>query len=269
MEVLQAFVLGVVQGVAEFLPISSSGHLVLVPAVFGWEEFAGNVAFDVLLHAASLSAVIVYFRHDLWRMVRAVLSSGTELALERRLAWLIVAGTAVTGVIGLAFDDFFESLFHSPLWTGVFLLVTATFLTLAEKLSRVPSHRPETMTLRQALLIGLAQGAAIAPGISRSGATISTGLATGLSREQAARFSFLLSTPIILLATAKTAFDALSEGSTLPGLTACGVGFLASAVASYLAIAWLLGYLKSRSLYPFAVYTALVGTMVIVWQVAL
>lgn len=269
MEVLQAFVLGVVQGIAEFLPISSSGHLVLVPAVFGWEEFAGNVAFDVLLHAASLSAVIVYFRHDLWRMVLAVLSSGTELAAERRLAWLIVAGTFVTGVIGLAFDDFFESLFHSPLWTGVFLLVTATFLTLAERLSRVPSHRPETMSLRQALFIGLAQGAAIAPGISRAGATISAGLATGLSREQAARFSFLLSTPIILLATAKTAFDALSEGSTLPGLTACIVGFAASAVASYLAIAWLLGYLKNRSLYPFAIYTALVGTIVIVWQVAL
>lgn len=269
MEVLQAFVLGVVQGVAEFLPISSSGHLVLVPAVFGWEEFAGNVAFDVLLHAASLSAVIVYFRRDLWRMVRAVLSSGTELASERRLAWLIVAGTFVTGVIGLAFDDFFESLFHSPLWTGVFLLVTATFLTLAERLSRVPSHRPETMTLRHALLIGLAQGAAIAPGISRAGATISAGLATGLSRDQAARFSFLLSTPIILLATAKTAFDALSEGSTLPGPAACVVGFTASAIASYFAIAWLLGYLKSRSLYPFAIYTALLGTIVITWHVAL
>lgn len=267
MQVLQALVLGIVQGIAEFLPISSSGHLVLVPAIFGWEEFAGNVAFDVLLHAASLTAVVVYFRHDLWNMVLAVFSRGEARAADRRLAWLIVAGTFVTGVIGLAFDDFFESLFHSPLWTGVFLLVTAVFLTAAEKLSHVRTI-PEHMTLRQALLISLAQAAAIAPGISRAGATISAGLTVGLTRDQAARFSFLLSTPIILLATAKTAYDALSEASTMPTPTACVVGFTASALASYAAIAWLLSYLKNRPLYPFAVYTACVGTAIIVWQVA-
>jgi undecaprenyl-diphosphatase len=268
-EVLQALVLGIVQGIAEFLPISSSGHLVLVPAILGWEEFAGNVAFDVLLHAASLTAVVLYFRRDLAELVLAVFSTGPQRAVQRRLAWLIVAGTFVTGVIGLAFDDFFESLFHSTLWTGVFLLVTATFLTLAEKLLHVRTEGLQKMRLRDALLIGLAQAAAIAPGISRAGATISAGLATGLSREQAARFSFLLSTPIILLATGKTAFDAMSEGSSLPTLLACVVGFTASAIASYFAIAWLLGYLKNRSLYPFAVYTAVIGTAVILWQIAL
>ncbi len=269
MEVLQALVLGIVQGVAEFLPISSSGHLVLVPAVFGWEEFAGNVAFDVLLHAASLTAVVFYFRADLWNMVRAFFSRDPDRAADRRLAWLLIAGTFVTGVVGLLFDDFFESLFHAPLWTGVFLVVTAAVLTSAQRLARARIASPEAMSWSQALLVGLAQGAAIAPGISRSGATISAGLAVGLTHEQAARFSFLLSTPIILLASAKTLAEAATTGSTLPSASSCVVGFVASAVASYLAISWLIGYLKNRSLYPFAVYTAVVGTIVIIWQVVL
>lgn len=269
MEVLQAVVLGVVQGVAEFLPISSSGHLVIVPALFGWEEFAGNIAFDVLLHAASLVAVLGYFRRDFVSLVRAVFSRGPSLAAERRLAWLIVAGTIVTGVIAMLFNDFFESLFHEPLWTGLFLLVTASFLTLAEKLTHVSMERPERMTLRHALLIGLAQGAAIAPGISRAGATITAGLAVGLTRDQAARYSFLLSAPIIALATAKTVLDATTQGSTLPATAASVAGFAASLIASYAAIAWLLGYLKRHSLYPFAVYTAGLGTAIIVWQTVL
>ncbi len=269
MEIIQAFVLGAIQGMTEFLPISSSGHLVIVPAVFGWEQFSGNIAFDVLLHAASLMAIVVYFRRDLWNMVLAVFSTGDARASDRRLAWLIVAGTFVTGVIGLSFDDFFESLFSSVLWTGVFLLVTSVFLTFADRLAAMNTKRPESMTVAQAAFVGLAQAAAIAPGISRSGATISAGLLIGLPREQAARFSFLLSTPIIFLATAKTAVDAITEGSTLPGLTACAVGFGASAIASYLAIAWLLGYLKNHSLRPFAIYTALMGTAVITWQIVL
>lgn len=269
MEVVQALILGIVQGVAEFLPISSSGHLVLVPAALGWDDFAGNLAFDVLLHAGSLLAIVAYFRADLARMAVALISRGADLRDDRRLAWYIVAGTGVTGAIGLAFDDLFESLFHEPLWTGVFLLVTAVLLTVSERLTHVRTPRPEGLRLHHALLIGLAQAAAIAPGISRSGATISTGLFCGLDRAQAARFSFLLSTPIITLATIKTLADAVGEHSTLPGLFACVVGFTASAIASYAAIAWLLGYLRTRPLYPFAVYTAILGTIVIIWQTAL
>ena len=185
MEVVQAVVLGIVQGIAEFLPISSSGHLVIVPAIFGWERFAGNLAFNVLVHFASLTAVVTYFRRDLWQMVLAVFSRGPKRATDRRLAWLIVAGTFVTGVIALLFNDFFESLFASPVYTGVLLLVTAVILTAAERLTHVRMERPERMSLGQALFIGLAQAVAIAPGISRAGATISAGLAAGLSREQA------------------------------------------------------------------------------------
>ncbi len=270
MEFVQAVVLGVVQGVAEFLPISSSGHLVIIPAVFGWTEFAGNVAFDVLLHLGTLVAVVAYFWQDLWRMLLAAFSSDPAKASDKRLAWLVVIATSVTGVIGLAFNDFFESLFERVVWVGVFLMITSVILVLAEKLTTKREHAPERMSWVQALGIGLAQGVAIMPGISRSGATISAGLAAGLDREQAARFSFLLSAPIILLASVKTAFDAFSSGAnSLPGVAVSLAGFLASAVAGYLTIAWLLNYLKTRSLYPFAVYTALVGAAVVVWQLVL
>jgi undecaprenyl-diphosphatase len=269
-EFVQAVVLGVVQGVAEFLPISSSGHLVIIPAVFGWTEFAGNVAFDVLLHLGTLVAVFAYFWRDLWRMLLAAFSSDPAKAGDRRLAWLVVIATFVTGAIGLAFNDFFESLFAQVAWVGLFLMVTALILVLAEKLSTKRGHAPERMTWLQACGIGLAQGVAIMPGISRSGATISAGLAAGLDREQSARFSFLLSAPIILLASAKTAVDAFGSGtSTLPSLAVSLAGFAASAIAGYLTIAWLLNYLKTRSLYPFAVYTALVGAAVLVWQLVL
>jgi undecaprenyl-diphosphatase len=268
-EVVQAVVLGIVQGATEFIPVSSSGHLVWIPAVFGWEEFAGNLTFGVLLHLASVIAVLGYFRHEFVRMGRAFFTRDPELAQDRWLGKLIIVATFVTGVIGLAFNDFFESLFHSPAWTGFFLLCTSAILTTAERLSRRRTVAPAQMSIKQAVFIGLAQGVAIAPGISRSGATISAALGTGLNREQAARFSFMLSAPIILLVTAKEAYDAIGAPDALPGLAPSVAGFAASLLASYLAIAWLIGYLRTRSLYPFAVYTAIVGTGVIVWQVAL
>jgi undecaprenyl-diphosphatase len=266
-ELIQAVVLGVVQGIAEFLPISSSGHLVIVPELFGWQEFAGNVSFDVLLHLGTLVAVFAYFWSDLWRLLMAAFSSDPDKAADKRLAWLVVAGTFITGVIGLAFDDFFKSLFDRVIWVGLFLMVTSVILVVAERLSTKRFDAPERMTWLQASLIGLAQGFAIMPGISRSGSTISAGLLTGLDREQAARFSFLLSAPIILLASGKTAYDAISSGaSSLPSLPVSIAAFAASAIAGYVSIAWLLNYLKKRSLYPFAVYTALVGAAVVAWQ---
>lgn len=267
MELVQAAVLGVIQGVAEFLPISSSGHLAVIPEILGWQEFAGNVAFDVLLHVGTLVAVFAYFREDLRRMVVSAFSSDPEKASDRRIGWLVVAATFVTGVIGLAFDDFFSSFFSEILWIGVFLLCTSAILTLAEWLSTKATHSTEGMSFGRACLVGLAQGLAIMPGISRSGATISMGLVVGLDREQSARFSFLLSAPIILLASGKTAYDAATHGvESFPGLSASLVGFAASAIAGYFSIAWLVSYLKNRSLYPFAVYTGVAGIGVIVWK---
>lgn len=264
MDLIQALILGVVQGAAEFLPVSSSGHLVIVPAIFDWPDM--GMAFDVLLHLATLVAVVAYFRKDLWSMVRAVFSKDADRASDRRLAWLIVVATIPTGIIGLAFNDFFESLFASVTSVGVFLLVTAAFLALAERLSRKALHEPSRLGWRHAVLIGIAQGAAIAPGISRSGATMAAGLGAGLDREQAARFSFLLSVPIILLAGAKTAVDVVASAEPLPSLAVCLVGFLAAAVSGYAVIAGLLAWLRRRSLLAFSAYCAIVGLAVLVWQ---
>ncbi|MDO9556957.1 MAG: undecaprenyl-diphosphatase UppP [Coriobacteriia bacterium] len=264
MSLVQAFVLGIVQGVAEFLPVSSSGHLVLVPAILGWD--GPSLGFDVLLHLATLVAVVAYFRRDLWRMVRAFFSRSEGLATERKLAWLIIIATVPTGIIGLTFKDFFESLFSNVTYVGVFLLVTAAFLALAEKLSRKALHDPADMGFRHAIAVGVAQGMAIAPGISRSGTTMAAGLGAGLDREQAARFSFLLSVPIILLAGAKTALDVATHSEPLPGIAVCIVGFLAAAISGYAVIAGLLSWLRRRSLLVFSAYCAVVGTAVLVWQ---
>ena len=264
MDVLQAVVLGLVQGVSEFLPISSSAHLVIVPEVLGWDP--PGLAFDVLLHAATLSAVIAYFRRDLARMGRALLSSEPRSAPDRRLARLIVVATLPTVAVALLFGDVFEALFTKVAWVGFFLLVTSAVLVLAERLGKRTLDGSEDMTFAKAAFIGIAQGAAIAPGISRAGATISAGLAIGLDRERAARFSFLLSVPIILAATAKALFDVVTGVSTLPGWLPALAGTATAALTGYLAIAGLLAYLKRRSLYVFAAYTAMTGTIVLVWQ---
>ena len=265
MTLLQGVVLGLVQGATEFLPVSSSGHLVIVPALFGWE--APPVAFDVLLHLGTLVAVLSYFRRDFWEIVRGLVTRGDEHLTGRRLGWLLVAGTVPTAIIGLVFDDLFESLFAEVLYVGIFLLVTAVILTAAERLSLKSSHDPTEMRWWQAALVGVAQGAAIAPGISRSGATIAAGLGLGLDREQAARFSFLLSVPAIALASAWALVSLVSGETEMPGLATSAAGFLAAAASGYVAIAGLLAYFKRRTLYPFAVYCVIAGMAVIAWQI--
>lgn len=274
MSLLQAIVLGIVQGVAEFLPISSSGHLVIVPAVFGWEE--PTLAFDVLLHVATLLALLWYFRRDFGRMAVSLVSREKGRSSDRRLVGLLALGTIATAVLYLAFDDVLDAILDPSgdpgrdatrlVVVGVLLCVTAAALLAAEHLSRLSRHDPAELRWWQAALIGLAQGAAIAPGISRSGATIVAGLLTGLDREQAARFSFLLSVPAVLGATLKTVLDALGGGVTLPPLGVSIAGFLTAAVTGYLAIAGLLAYLKNRSLHLFAAYAATVGIAVVIWQ---
>ena len=264
MDLLQAIVLGAVQGLTEFLPVSSSGHLVLLPEVMGWEQH--GLAFDVLLHSATLLAVLAYFRSDIGRMAAAAFSRDPADTADRRLARLIVIGTVPTVAVALAFQDLFESLFLSPGPVGGFLLVTALVLYAAETSTRKEGVEPSEMRWWQAALIGLAQGAAVAPGISRAGATIAAGLGAGLDREQAARFSFLLSVPVIAAATAKTALDASTGAASLPAVLPSAVGFATAAVTGYLAIAGLLAYLRARSLYVFAAYTAAVGIAVLTWQ---
>lgn len=262
MELLQAIVLGVVQGFAEFLPISSSGHLRVIQDVMGWESF--NLAFDTMLHVATLLAVMVYFRTDLLHMIRAAFSRNPELHPDRRLAWLVVAATIPTGIIGLAGGDWFET--ADLLYVGIAFLFTSAFLTATDLLSRHSIHSAANLSWGRAVLVGIAQGIAIMPGVSRAGATMASGLGVGLDREQAARFSFLLSTPIIMLAGAKQALDVITEGIPMPPFYVSAAAFVAAGVTGYIAIAGLMSYIRKHAFYPFAVYTAVVGAAVIIWR---
>lgn len=263
MQVIQAVLLGVVQGISEFLPISSSGHLRVVQELFGITEEFG-LAFDTMVHVATLLAVVVYFREDLRHMARAFFSRDPALNRDRRLAWLVIVATVPTGIIGLAGGDFFES--ADLLYVGIAFLFTSAALTTAELLSRKSLHAAERLGWTRAVLIGIAQGVAIMPGISRAGATMAMGLGVGLDREQAARFSFLLSGPIILLAGASQALEVFSGDAVMPTLAASVAGFIAAAVTGYAAIAGLMAFIKRHSFAVFAVYTALMGVSVLVWR---
>jgi len=261
--VLQALILGLVQGATEFLPISSSGHLVLVPWLLGWKN--PGLAFDTFLHLGTLVAVLAYFRHDLWSLALAWAGSLRERSLgvpRARVAWLIIWATLPAVVMGLTLEDLFERLFAAPVWVSIFLLVTGLLLFVGERVRKGES-RMESLTWLDALLIGLAQGVAIAPGVSRSGATISAGLWRGLKREEAARFSFLLATPAILGANLLQLWELVRLSGDGEVASTFLVGFLAAAVSGYLAIHFFLRFLKRRSLHPFSLYCWLLGTLML------
>lgn len=266
MNFIHAIILGLIQGATEFIPVSSSGHLVLFPWLLGWP--APGLLFDTVVHWGTLIALLAVFWRDLWRLAKAWLLSlrgraspslpGEAVATDARLAWWIIVGTMPAALIGWLFEDWFEALFATPGAAAAFLLLTAVILTTSERWGR--RDKPlSRMTLADALLIGLAQAAAIAPGISRSGATIAMGLARGLQRDSAARYSFLLSTPIIFgagLFKLLDLFGASGDGGQLPVLI---VGFLTAAAGGYGCIRFLLRYLRRGRLYLFALYCAVVG----------
>ncbi len=258
---LQALILGAVQGLTEFIPISSSGHLVLVPAALGWDQ--PSLGFDVLLHAASLVALVVYFRADLVRLARGVVG-GDETA--RRLLMLLVVGTIPAGLAGLLLGDYFEESFQDAPAAALQLIATAGILIAAElalsyHLKRAARRDIELRTVSDlgpadAGAIGVAQAISILPGISRSGATIGAGLALSMRRDDAARFAFLLAIPALVGASIVEIPDV--AGGSLSLGPAIG-GFLVSLVTSYVAIAGLIRYLKTNTLYPFAAYCVVAG----------
>ena len=259
MNVIQAILLGLLQGATEFIPVSSSGHLVLVPWLLGWPE--PGLVFDALVHWGTLVAVLVYFWRDWWTLIAAWLRGLVRWEWSdphARLMWLLILGSLPAAVIGFLLEDFFESLFGQPAWVSVFLLATAALLALGERLGR-RTRGPEDLTWRDAVVIGLGQAAAIAPGISRSGSTMSVGLFRGLERAAAARFSFLLGTPIILGAGLFKLTDLLAAPDPLAQAPLLVAGFLAAALSGYACIWFLLRYLQRGKLYPFAVYCALFG----------
>jgi undecaprenyl-diphosphatase len=259
MEILKAVVLGLVQGVTEFVPVSSSGHLVLVPWLLGWE--APGLLFDTVVHWGTLIAVVAFFWRDWLRMTSAWvrgLARWDWREADARLMWLLILGSFPAALLGYLFDDFFEALFGKPMWASAFLLVTACILVLSEWLgSRHRSLRE--MGWIDAVLIGLAQAMAIAPGISRSGATIGSGLLLGLGRQDAARFSFLLSTPVIFGAGLFQLTQAAHEQTIAENWPGLLVGFFVAGAAGYLSVRFMLRYLQRRRLYLFALYCVWVG----------
>jgi undecaprenyl-diphosphatase len=264
MTIIQALLLGLLQGATEFLPISSSGHLVLVPWLLGWSH--PSLTFDTTVHLGTLLAVVLYFWGDIVQIIRGVFKTLSDRSLQDfhgRLGWLIALGTIPAVVLGVLFEDFFEQLFGTPLLVSCFLLITGLILLLSERISK-RVRTLESLTWKDSLLIGLAQGAAIAPGISRSGATIAAGLAVGVQREAAARFSFLLALPIILGAGMLKLNEAIEIGLSNADFINLLVGFVMAAISGYACIHFLLSYLRRRSLYLFAAYCWVFGLFCLV-----
>jgi undecaprenyl-diphosphatase len=245
----ESIVLGIVQGLTEFLPVSSSGHLVVVPALFGWKQ--PKLTFDLVLHLGTLLAVVFVFRRELWELLLALFGRGEDVRGKRRLIVLLFIGTVPAGIAGLAFGNFFEDRFDDPFATCFLLLGTAALLLIAEWVIR-DGEGHEPIDERRAGVIGIAQAVAILPGISRSGSTISAGLVTRVSRNEATRFSFLLSIPAIAGAVATKVPDVVSGKFHITGPVVAG--FLVATLVGWVAIEWLLRYVRTHSFVPFAIY---------------
>jgi undecaprenyl-diphosphatase len=250
-----AILLGIVQGATEFLPVSSSGHLVLAQHLLGDFEQPG-VLFDVLLHLGTIVAVAIYFWHDLTGLVSSLWRRDESAAQQRFMVGLLIAGSVPTAVIGLLFKDFFISLFERPVIVCIMLLVTGILLWLAERLRKRGQARTQ-MSLVDAIVVGTVQGCAIIPGISRSGSTIATLLMRGVDGETAARFSFLLALPAVCGAALLSVrdLDAVGTATVMPYLA----GALAALVTGLLCIHLLMGVVRRRRLHWFALYCWFAG----------
>lgn len=271
MPFIEAIVLGLVQGITEFLPISSDGHLILVPSLLGWQRF--GLGFDVMLHVGTLMATVLYFRRDFARLARAAFSKAAERARDRRLAWLVVGSAVPSVAVVLALEPFVSSIEARPVSqqiviTAYGLLATAVVLGASEILAaraharRVHDDAAE-LPWTKVLGIGFAQGFAALPGLSRSGTTIATGQALGMSRGEAARFSFLMSVPIVAAATAKKLLDVAQGEGIMPPLGVTLVGIGVTTLVGYGVIWLLLPFVRKHSLWWFSAYTAVVGILLL------
>ena len=254
MNIFYSILLGIIQGLTEFLPISSSGHLVIFQKLLGITK--GQLTFNIFLHFGTLIPVLIIF----WDDIRDIILLKKS---KKHLIWLILIGTIPTGMIGILFEDFFKGLFSSVTNTGYMLLVTGTLLLIAEKLSNSKRNIDEFKT-SNSVIVGIAQGLAIIPGISRSGSTIVASLLQDLNREEAARFSFLLSIPAIGGAGILELKDAITIGLSGISWIAIITGTLASAIAGYIAIKYLLHILKNGSLVVFSYYCWFLGLLTII-----
>jgi len=266
---VQALIMGIVQGLTEFLPISSSGHLIIVPFLFGWTDpFITSLAFSVMLHIGTLAALLLYFRTDWVRIVPAGFAAIRDRSFrgdpDRRLAWLLVAATIPAAIVGFVLNDLIETVFRDAGLVALTLVAGAAILWLADRVGG-QTKGVNDVSFPVAIGIGAAQALALVPGISRSGISISAGRFAGLNREAAARFSFLMATPITAgaaifeirkLASGETGVD-VSVGPLI-------VGMLAAFASGMLAIGFLLRYLRTRSLNIFVAYRLVLAAVVVV-----
>ena len=268
MPLFHAIVLGLVQGLSEFLPISSSGHLILVPWLFGWNDFddiAVDKAFDVALHIGTLIAVIGYFRKDLVVYVRDGLSMVVHRERpttgEGRLAWLLVLSAVPAAIVGALFDDFITEKLGTPTMIAVSLIVFGLILAWADRCAG--SRTIDDFTTRDALQVGAAQVLSLNPGTSRSGITISAGRFTGFNRDAAARISFLMSIPVtsgaVVLKVGKLVADGIPDGLLGPMIA----GIITSGLAGWFAVWGTIRLVRTRSFMPFVIYRCVLGVVVL------
>lgn len=255
MDMIQAVTLALLQGLTEFLPISSSAHLILVPVLTGWQD--QGLDFDVAVHIGTLTAVVLYYRKDLLVIIADWLASlaGKPATVNSKLAWYVILGTIPVGLVGISLPDSVKEMLRSPLVIAAATIVFGLLLWWSEKIAK---EQRNEVTLRDAIMVGLFQALALIPGTSRSGITITAGLLSGLERTQAARFSFLLSIPTIALAGMLVIFDLIKSNEPVQW-NFMAVGALVSAVVAYLTIGWFLRLLEKIGMIPFVWYRLFLG----------
>ena len=285
MNIFSAFLLGIIQGLTEFLPVSSTAHLLIGQQLLGLPADDAMFSFLVIVQLGTIVSLVVYFWKDLWKILRATLASiipilkrltGTRgtgtpdtgtLDTDARLGWFILLATIPALIAGYLLKDAVEALFRQPLLEAAIRLFSAAILlTLAEWLGK-RARGLESMTWLDALIVGLFQVVSVFPGASRSGTTISGGMLRGLDRPSAARFAFLMSIPVMLAAGGYELLDVVRMPGLGTFLPALAVGFVAAAIVGWLAVKWLLNYLGKRSLYAFAIYCAVAGAIVLGVQI--
>ncbi|MBF0446748.1 MAG: undecaprenyl-diphosphate phosphatase [Magnetococcales bacterium] len=265
MDWLQAVVLGLVQGLTEFLPISSSGHLVLMPHLFGWQD--QGLAFDVAVNTGTLVAVLYYFRKEVWALVlgffRSLRPGGLADNSDGHLAWAVGLATIPVGLFGLLFKETVSTLGRDPVVIAAASILFGLLLWYADRNGR-RERGIGGLNWRDAVFIGVGQALALIPGASRSGVTMTAGLLLGFDRETAARFSFLMAIPVGLLAGGLELSEFFQSQPTAREWGVMGVGFLISMVSAFLVIHWLLAWLKSRNMTPFVIYRLLLGGLILI-----
>ncbi len=265
MSIFQSLILGIVQGLTEFLPISSSGHLIIFPNVFGWAQ--QPLVFDTTLHLGTAAALIVFFRKDLFSIAKAVVfdlpKNPKMYSPLTKVGLAIVVGIIPAGVVGFLYGDFLENTFRSVQSVSLFLVLGSVLMFIAEKVLQKRNNQADKISVMKGFIIGLFQTLALLPGMSRSGSTISGGMILGLDREASTRFSFLLSVPIVVLAAFYQLFKARGEITAGVELSML-IGFTTSFISGILAIGWLLKFVKNKNLYPFIIYRIILAVLLLV-----